>query len=335
MDKKPKNLKFIVPQKIPPCRLDVYVFQQGVGLSRTQIKRLITDGHIYVVGKGGKPGFILRGGEVIECNIPPEEKLILVPEEIPLNIMFEDDHIIVVNKPPGMVTHPARGHKSGTLANAIVAHSTRISSIGGDTRPGIVHRLDKDTSGLIVVAKTEQAHIKLADAVSNREIERLYLALMWGHLNEDEVVVEANIGYRPDNPTVRDVVDGGKPAKTLFRRVVSFDFAELVEAKLFTGRTHQIRVHAKYIGHPVFGDPDYGGRESRISGIDPKYRQDAKKALEIANRQLLHAYKLSFTHPIDGKFLEFFAPLPNDFLETIEFICEGDIPAVVQHLVKI
>ena len=305
--------EIIVPENIIPCRIDVYLVQLGLGLSRSQIQKLIRGKNIIVVDKGTKPNFILRGGEKIIVKIPQENQLPLLPEDIPIDVIYEDEYLIVVNKPPGMVTHPARGNWSGTLLNAVLHHTKNLSSVGGDFRPGIVHRLDKNTSGLLIIAKQTKTHLKLADMISKREISRKYLALLWGHLKEDEVIVDAPIGHHPKNPILRAVVPNGKPAKTKFTLISRLDFLDLVEAKLFSGRTHQIRVHAQFIGHNVFGDPEYGGREERIGGIFPQFRERAKKLLKIAPRQMLHAWKLSFVHPTSMEKMDFVAPLPEDF----------------------
>ena len=313
-----KKITIEVPEDVIPCRIDVYLVQQGLGLSRSQIQKLIRDKKIRVVDKGTKPNFILRGGETIEIEIPEQEEFRLVPENIPIDIVYEDEHLLVVNKPPGMVTHPARGNWQGTLLNAVLYHTGQLSNIGGDFRPGIVHRLDKDTSGLLVIAKRASVHLQLSDMLSRREISRQYLALVWGHIPLDSLVVEAPIGRHPKDPLKRAVVVGGKPAKTQFFPIAHFEFTQLVRAKLYTGRTHQIRVHAKHIGHPIFGDPDYGGRETQIHGIAPQYRIAAKRLLELAPRQMLHAWFLRFFHPVREQWMHFFAPLPEDFKNVLE-----------------
>ncbi len=317
---KTKHIVVNVPEDVIPCRIDVYLVQQGIGLSRNQIQKLIREKMIRVLGKGTKPNFILRGGETIEINIPEQEPFRLLPEDIPIDIIYEDEHLLVVNKPPGMVTHPARGNWSGTLLNAVLHHTKKLSPIGGDFRPGIVHRLDKDTSGLLVVAKHSASHLRLAEMLSRRQIRREYVALLWGHLREDEVEVDAPIGHHPKNPLKRAVVESGLPAKTTFRRIASFDFLDLVSAHLHTGRTHQIRVHAGHIGHHVFGDPEYGGREERLGGIQPAYRQKARELLSLAPRQMLHAWRLAFVHPITAKPMEFCAPLPEDFATVLKHL---------------
>ncbi|RKZ29929.1 RNA pseudouridine synthase, partial [bacterium] len=313
-----KSITITVPEDVNPCRIDIYLVQQGIGLSRNQIQKLIRSGNISVVNKGTKPNFILRGGETILIEIPEREPFKLIPEDIPIDIVYEDEYMLVVNKPPGMVTHPARGNWTGTLLNAVLYHTNQLSPIGGDYRPGVVHRLDKDTSGLLIVAKRAQVHTKLSRMLSTRKIHREYLALLWGHLPEKHWIVDAAIGRNPADPLKKAVVPDGRRAKTEFFHLNYFDFLHLVRAKLYTGRTHQIRVHSAHIGHNVFGDYDYGGREERIGGIHPRYRNDAKELLELAPRQMLHAYKLEFTHPVLGNAMTFRAQLPQDFSAVLE-----------------
>jgi len=320
-----------VPENIIPCRIDVYLVQQSVGLSRNQIQKLIRNGKITVVGKGTKPNFILDGGEVIEIEFPPDEIHLLEPEDIPIEIVYEDEHLLVVNKPPGMVTHPARGNWQGTLLNAVLHHTKKLSNIGGDFRPGIIHRLDKGTSGLLIIAKRTLVHVKLTEMISKRDISRTYIALLWGHIAQDFVDVDAPIGYNPKDPTKRAIVNKGRPAKTRFGLIARFDYLDFVTAKLFTGRTHQIRVHAQHIGHPVLGDKEYGGCESRIDGIYPQYRVTARKILEIATRQMLHAVKIEFAHPVTKKMLSFKASLPQDFSEILKMLAGENWKLLVER----
>jgi len=301
----------IVPKDILPVRIDIYLVQRGIGLSRSQIQRGIREGRITVVGKGTKPNFILRGGEEIEVIMPEEEPLRAIPQDIPLNIVYEDDDIVVVDKPAGMVTHPARGAWQGTLLNALLYRVKMLSNLGDPLRAGIVHRLDKDTSGLLLVAKKEEAHITLARALTARKIRREYFALVWGHLPVSGTI-NAPIGRNPKDPTKMAVVERGKSAITHYEVIKEYQFLTSVRLRLETGRTHQIRVHMWYIGHPVFGDPEYGGRDERIKGIHPSYRQFAKELLQLIQRQALHAQTLSFFHPTTGARMEFTSPLPQD-----------------------
>lgn len=316
MFERKKNIR--VPQDVIPGRIDIFLVQQGVGLSRSQIQRFIREGRIKVIGKGTKPNFMLRGGETIELDIPEEEPFRLLPEDIPIEVVFEDEYLIVINKPFGMVTHPARGNWKGTLINAVLAHTKTLSPIGGDYRPGVVHRLDKDTSGLIIVAKKASTHIKLSEMLSKRLIDRQYLALLWGRLANNIVEVDQPIGRHPKEPLKRTVLSGGQPAKTIFFRLATFDFTEFVRVKLLTGRTHQIRVHANFLGHPVFGDVDYGGGENHLKGISPECISSARELLKITSHQLLHAWRLQFKHPETGTDIVLSCELPEDFTSVIQ-----------------
>lgn len=309
----------VVPKDITPVRLDVYLVKYGLGLSRSQIQKGIRNGNIIVVGKGTKPNFILRGGEIIEVKIPKEEPLRAIPQNIPLNIVYEDDYLLVVDKPAGMVTHPARGAWDKTLLNALLYHIKELSNFDDPVRAGIVHRLDKDTSGLILVAKREDIQLILSRAISERKIKREYFAIVWGRINSGGTV-DAPIGRSPNDPTRMAVVQRGRRAVTHYEVIANYDFLTSLKINLETGRTHQIRVHMWYIGHPVFGDPQYGGREERIGGIHPKFRDTAKKLLSLISRQALHAQKLLFFHPVTGLKMEFFSPLPPDLASVVEFL---------------
>ena len=307
----------IVPEGIIPTRLDIFLVNQGLGLSRNQIQKLIREKKITVPGKGIKPAFILNGGEQIVVNIPHAEPLRLVPEEIPLDIRYEDEHLLVVNKPPGMVVHPARGHYSGTLVHAVLAHTIKLSSLGGQTRPGIVHRLDKNTSGLLIVAKTDIAHRRLARRLAEHKIKREYLALLWGHLSEESGSIEFPIGHNPRDHRKMAVVEHGSEARTDYSVEIDYQLLSVVVFRLHTGRTHQIRVHAQNIGHPVFGDPDYGGREVHLGGIAPEMRKIARELLNLIDRQALHARKLEFEHPVTSESISIETELPNDIATVI------------------
>lgn len=287
-------------------------------MSRNQIQKLIRDKNIEISGKGVKPAFILCGGEEITIRIPEKEPLHLKPEDIPLDIPYEDEHLLVVNKPPGMVVHPARGHFSGTLVHALLSHTADLSAVGGQTRPGIIHRLDKDTSGLLIIAKNDKAHSRLARALSKREIKREYVAIVWGHMPNEAGSIEGDIGHNPKHHKRMAVVESGKPARTDYSVEIDYGPLSLVTFRLHTGRTHQIRVHAQYIGHPVFGDPDYGGRESRLGGVVAEKRPLVGELLELINRQALHARRLAFKHPMTAETVCVEAPLPYDMKEVIE-----------------
>src|SRR5215213_6363198 len=276
-------------------RLDRYVADQLPDLSRATVQGLIESGRVRVDGQQRKPKFRMTPGEVVSVEIPAPRIDEILPDLIPLAVVYEDADVIVVDKPAGMVVHPAPGHQRGTLANALLAHVPGIS-VGGSQRPGIVHRLDKDTSGLIVAAKTDRGRASLITQWESRSVEKIYLALVSGSVADEEAIIDAPIGRDPKNRQRMAVVRSGRPAVTRFRVVERFPSTTLLEVSIETGRTHQIRVHLAFIGHPVVGDRLYG----RVRPLD--------KHLE---RQFLHASRLGFHLP-DGSPVQFAAPLPED-----------------------
>lgn len=285
-------------------RLDLFV-ASACDLSRTQAATLIAGGNVRVNGAPQKASYRLAAPEEVQVVIPPPPGREIVPEEIPLNIVYEDDALLVVDKAAGMVVHPAPGHWSGTLVNALVGRGGQLAEGGGEERPGLVHRLDKETSGLLVVAKTDVAHRKLSAALAARTIRRRYAAVCWGHLPQDRVGVDASLGRDPRDRQRMAVVRGGKSARTTLVRVARFDNVDLVRAHLHTGRTHQIRVHLSSIGHPVVGDDTYGGGGGRrLAGLPQR-------------RHFLHAAWLRLTHPISGESLELHSPLPDDLRQSL------------------
>lgn len=288
----------LVPPEAAGQRLDAFAATLPGIVSRAMAQRLIAAGQLTVDGRTAKAGQRLSGGERLAYRVPPAEPAQAEPEEIPLEILYEDDALLVVNKPRGMVVHPAAGNRRGTLVNAVLGHAGGLSGIGGVVRPGIVHRLDKDTSGVMVVAKTDAAHLGLAAQFKAHTIDRRYLALIRGRLPAAAGRVEGNIGRHPRHRQRMAVVErGGKPAVTHWRTLAELAGYTLIEARLETGRTHQIRVHLSHIGHPVAGDPTYGG-----------------KAGELGLRgQALHAAVLAFVHPVTGETLSFRTPPPADF----------------------
>ena len=292
-------------------RLDRFLTRQLPSLSRAYLQHLIVEGHIQVNGRRTKPGYRLRAGEQIAVILPPPKPSGVQPESIPLDILYEDAHLLVANKPAGMVVHPSPGNRSGTLVNALLAHCTVLSGIGGVERPGIVHRLDKDTSGAIVVAKDDATHRGLAHQFKERSVVKRYLAIVRGDMQKAEGVVSAAVGRHPVyRQKMSTHTRAGREAVTEFRVLERFGRYTLVELRPRTGRTHQIRVHMAAIGHPLLGDPMYG-----------RYRKEgarARAALEVAwfQRQALHAWSLGFTHPITGVWIECRAPLPTD-METL------------------
>ncbi len=281
------------------ARLDLYV--AGVrDLSRTQSATLIANGHVLVNGASEKASYRTLASDEVEIVVPPAPGRDIVPEDIPLSIVFEDDALLVVDKPPGMVVHPAPGNWTGTLVNALVGRGGELAEGSGEERPGLVHRLDKETSGLLVVAKTELAHRTLSAALASRAIRRVYAALCWGHLQDERIGVDAPLARDPRDRQRMAIVKGGKAARTTFVRVARFDSVDLVRAHLHTGRTHQIRVHLSSIGHPVVGDDTYGGGGGRrLAALPPR-------------RHFLHAAWLRLPHPISGAMIELRSPLPED-----------------------
>ena len=281
-------------------RIDKVLTSLEPEITRSQLKNLINDGHVTVNGQAVKPKYKVQAGDKISLVKPEPQSLELTPENIPLDIVYEDDDVIVVNKPQGMVVHPAPGHPDHTLVNALLYHSP-LSTINGTFRPGIVHRIDKDTSGLLMVAKNDLAHQSLAEQLRNKTNKREYLALVYGQIKEDEGTIDAPLGRNPQDRKKQAVVKGGRHAVTHFKVMKRYDNFTLVKCILETGRTHQIRVHMKYIGHPLVGDLLYGPR--KVIGKDG---------------QFLHAALLGFKHPRTGKELVFEAPLPENFQKMLD-----------------
>ena len=286
-------------------RLDSYLVTKLKGFSRTYINGLIKDGFVYVNGKTVKPSYMIKENDIVQVEKPVIEKEELIPENIPIEIVYEDNDIIVIDKPKGMIVHPTKNNYSGTLVNALLYHVGRSSLSSSKIRPGIVHRLDKDTTGLLVIAKNNRAYDILSQQFIDRTVKRVYLALVYGELDIDEAIIDAPIGRDPNNRTRMRVIDErGRRAITHYRISERFRGYTLLELSLKTGRTHQIRVHMDYIGHPIVGDPIYGrlGNEFNISG------------------QLLHAGGLAFDHPGNGNYVEFKIGFPDDFKKAIDLL---------------
>ena len=293
------------------ARLDVWLAARLPDLSRSRIAALLEQGHVTVNGQPARKSRRTESGDVVELALPAPEASPLAAEALPLAIVYQDEDLVVLDKPAGMVVHPAPGHRSGTLVNALLHHIVDLSGIGGVLRPGIVHRLDRDTSGLMIVAKNDQAHRALADALKRREVRRIYFAAAWGHLAEDAVVVDAPIARSPAHRQRMAVVAGGRRALTRFRRVERWVAADLVRCQLETGRTHQIRVHLAYIGHPVVGDALYGAEGARrMSGSSTA--PWARQFEAMVPRQFLHAAELAFAHPRTGVPMRFRSPFPPE-----------------------
>jgi 23S rRNA pseudouridine1911/1915/1917 synthase len=290
-------------------RLDSFIASHLKEVSRTRVQRAIADGDILVNERIAKPSYRLHDGDQIEIDFPEPPPVDLTPEAISLNIVYEDDDLIVVNKPAGMVVHPGAGIESGTLANALVYHFNALSGTAGRTRPGIVHRLDKETSGLLVVAKNDVAHERLSDQFRDRQVFKRYIALVYGRVSKERAEIDARIGRSPHNRTRMSVLRGGagRTAHTIFEVATRFQDFTLLKVQIKTGRTHQIRVHLTHIGHPVVGDATYGGgRENSIRDVA------IKRAVQALGRHFLHSAELAFNHPRSGERLEFTAPLPPE-----------------------
>lgn len=302
-------------------RLDRFLAGR-LGLSRTRVQGLIAEGRVQVDGRAPRKSERAEAGSVVTVEIPAPRPVEIVAEDLPIRILHEDADLLVVDKAAGMVVHPAPGHRSGTLVNALLHHVQDLSGVGGRLRPGIVHRLDQDTSGLLVVAKTDAAHLGLSDALRRRRIRRLYLAACWGHVAESPFTVDAPIGRDPRDRKRMAVVEPGRRAVTRGRVRERWRAAELLDVALQTGRTHQIRVHMAHLGHPVVGDAVYGAGWSR--GMGGASRGWARELERRTPRQFLHAAELAFDHPVTGARMRFHAPLPPELAEVAEWAVSGE-----------
>jgi 23S rRNA pseudouridine1911/1915/1917 synthase len=317
-----KIVELMVPRDIAAERLDRYLGHiTDLELSRTRIQRLIDAGLITVDNNKATNRQKLSGGETIQIAIPPPAKSELEPEDIPLDVVFEDEYLLIVDKPAGMVTHPGAGNFQGTLVNALLYYSRELSAIGGLDRPGIVHRLDRDTSGLLMIAKNDDIHLRLQKEMQERKVEKKYLALICGHLKAAKGVIDMRIGRSSRERKKMTVLKtGGRESLTEYLLLERYRLYDFLEVTLHTGRTHQIRVHFSHLGHPVFGDSEYGGRQKWHRGIFTPDRLLAQKALEIMPRQALHARRLGFVHPISKKKIVIESKLPDDFKSLLEFL---------------
>ena len=296
------------------ARLDAYLATHVDGWSRARLQRLIEAGDVLVNSKLAKASYKVSANDEIEVELTPPPKSNFTPENIPLEIIFEDDHIVVINKPAGLVVHPAAGVNSGTLANALAYHFQQLAN-AGSIRPGIVHRLDKDTSGLLVAAKTEAAHERLGDQFRAREVFKSYVALVYGAVKQPSGRIEQPIARDPRNRTRMAIVPGGRGALSLFKIRHSYDAFTLLDVELKTGRTHQIRVHLAWLKHPVVADELYGGgRENSVRDVQLRAR------IRKLKRQFLHAEQLGFKHPQTGEPMKFVAPLPSELTQFLELL---------------
>jgi 23S rRNA pseudouridine1911/1915/1917 synthase len=295
------------------ARLDAYLASQIDGWSRSRLQRLIDNEDVLVNGQAVKSSYKVSENDEVEVELTPPALANFTPENIPLDIIFEDDQLIVINKPAGLVVHPAAGIQSGTLANALAFHFQQLSTRAGAIRPGIVHRLDKDTSGLLVAAKTESSHENLADQFRAREVFKSYVALVFGVVKQEAGRIEQPIARDPRNRTRMAIVAGGRGAVSLYKVRRSYDSFTLLDVEIKTGRTHQIRVHLSWLKHPVVGDELYaGGRDNSVQ--DVRLRAQIRKL----GRQFLHAEHLRFSHPKTGEPMRFVAPLPAELLGLLE-----------------
>ena len=285
---------------VDESRLDQFLAGQDTGLTRSQLSRLIVDGQVLVNGGPAKPSNKVRTGDTVSLTIPPPKPTSVVPQDIPLSVVYQDEDLVVIDKPAGLAVHPGPGHPDQTLVNALLAMCPDIKGIGGEIRPGIVHRLDKDTSGLMMVAKTHGAHVDLSAQIKARKVTKGYLGLVEGSPDPSEGRIDAPVGRHPRRRTRMAVVVGGKEARTNYKTTEQFPGHSLLEFYLETGRTHQIRVHTAHIGHPLVGDTLYGN------------------ASALVERHFLHAFHLGFKHPATGEPFEFQTALPPDLVPAVE-----------------
>lgn len=315
-----EHFSFTADKGQEPLRVDKYLMNRIENATRNKIQNAAKAGNIFVNDIAVKSNYKVKGGDVVRVLFghPPHENL-LVPEDIPIEIVYEDDTVVVINKVAGMVVHPGHGNYSGTLINALLFHFDNLPN-NADKRPGLVHRIDKDTSGLLVIAKTEQALTHLSKQFFDKSSERKYLALVWGNPKEDKGTVKGNIGRHPKNRLQMMVFpegEAGKPAITHYNVIERFGYVTLIECQLETGRTHQIRAHMKHIGHTLFNDERYGGNAILKGTHFSKYKQFIENCFKLIPRQALHAKTLGFEHPKTGQWMQFDSEIPQDLQDTL------------------
>jgi 23S rRNA pseudouridine1911/1915/1917 synthase len=304
-------------------RIDRFLARQVGDLSRSKIQMLIEDAKITVNGKPVRSSTSLNPGDhiIIEYPTPPPPRAL--PEPIPLDILYEDEYVIALCKPPGMVVHPAHGNRTGTLVNALLYHSDSLSNVGGAFRPGIVHRLDKETSGFMIVAKSDDIHHALASQFSKRQVSKEYHAIIWGEFPKSRGIIEGALGRHPRDRKSFAVMAKGKESQTEYQVMELYDFLSLISLHPRTGRTHQIRVHMQHAGHPIFGDSVYGGRNQGLGRLNPQQRKEVAKYLEMMPRVALHSRSLRFYHPVQKKPMEIICPWTEDFRKLVETLRQG------------
>ena len=308
--------RFEVSQQDAGSRLDVFLSRMDLELSRNQVQRFIENNHIQVNGIPQKASYRLRPGEQVSVSLPPPPPPELTPEPLPLQILFEDEHLIGINKPPGLVVHPATSHRKSTLVHGLLHHCDHLADLGGPLRPGIVHRLDKDTSGIMVVAKNNSAYRHLSGQFKKKSIYKEYTALVYGHMRQSSGEFTAPIQRHPKNRKKMGIIAGGRDAFTSWWLEMMFGEVSLVKVVIKTGRTHQIRVHFAHAQHPVVGDATYGGKKRVRSIENPLVRGRLSKV----RRQMLHARRLKLEHPATGERLDLSTPMPEDMSDLIAFL---------------
>ncbi len=317
-----EHYKFIADKGQSPLRVDLFLLNFIEFATRNKIQQSIKMGSVLVNDKSIKSNYKVKPGDIVTVVYDyPKEENELIPQNIPLNILYEDDFFLIVNKQAGMVVHPGFGNKDGTLVNALKFHFENLPNVGDEERPGLVHRIDKNTSGILVVAKTDVAMNNLTEQFAERSIKRKYIALVWGDLKDDQGTITGNIGRSLKNRKVMSVFTDesfGKHAVTHYKVLKRYGYTTLIECKLETGRTHQIRIHFKHIGHPIFNDVDYGGDMILKGTIFNKYKQFVQNCFKICNRHALHAKSLAFKHPSTGNFVSFDSDLPEDMKQLID-----------------
>ena len=317
-----EHYKFIADKGQNPLRIDRFLLNFIEFATRNKIQQSIKAGNVRVNDKIVKANYKVKANDVVTIILDyPKQEYELIPEDIPLDILYEDDDLIIINKESGMVVHPGFGNYEGTLVNALAFHVQNLPNMGQKERPGLVHRLDKNTSGVMVVAKTEQAMVNLSEKFATRDLDRSYIALVWGNIKQNEGTIEGHIGRSLKNRKVMDVfIDGeyGKHAISHYRVLERFGYTTLVQCKLETGRTHQIRAHFKHIGHPLFNDNEYGGDVILKGTTFTKYKQFVQNCFKICTRQALHAKSLGFIHPISKKSIFFESEIAEDMKQLIE-----------------
>lgn len=318
-----EHYRIVADPKQSLIRIDKFLNARLPNVTRTKLQDGIHEGFVKVNDKPIKPNYKVHPGDIITVSLPtPPRDNEVKPENIPLNIVYEDEYLLVVNKPAGMVVHPAFQNWSGTLVNALAYHFQNLPEMpGNEGRPGLVHRIDKDTSGLLVIGKTETALNRLAKQFFDHSIERTYWALVWGEPNPPAGTINVNVGRSPKDRRITIAFpdgDNGRTAITHYKVIKQLRYVSLVECKLETGRTHQIRAHMRYLGHPLFNDATYGGNEIAKGTIFSKYKQFVDNCFKLMPRQALHAKTLGFVHPITNEKMEFNSELPEDFRSVIE-----------------